>query len=112
MYEFLGKRGVPLVAVTTPYAIQVYRRREVREALQAKPGVPDLFYSDRRIEAYARKQAIAVVPSSTKCSGSPSAGETCFHGSPNTRLGMGHWNENGHRAAAEIIARRLCALGL
>jgi len=24
-------------------------------------------------------------------------------------MGTGHWSENGHRAAAEIIARTLCA---
>jgi hypothetical protein len=31
-----------------------------------------------------------------------------FHGFPNTRLGTGHWNENGHRAAGGILARALC----
>jgi hypothetical protein len=25
-------------------------------------------------------------------------------------MGFGHWNQNGHRCAGELIARRLCEL--
>jgi hypothetical protein len=32
-----------------------------------------------------------------------------FYGFENTRLGIGHWNVEGHRIAAELIARKLCA---
>jgi hypothetical protein len=31
-----------------------------------------------------------------------------LHGFENTRLGSGHWNENGHRLAAELVAADLC----
>ena len=33
---------------------------------------------------------------------------TYFHGFDNVGMGRGHWNAEGHRAAARIIARRLC----
>ena len=31
-----------------------------------------------------------------------------FHGFENSGFGRGHWNAEGHRAAAELIAQRLC----
>ncbi len=110
MNEYLGKRGVPLVVVTTPFAIQVHPDRQLREAEQAKLGIPDLFYPDRRIETYARRQGIAVIPLTYEMQRLAESGRIYFHGFPNTRMGIGHWNENGHRVAAEIIARHLCSL--
>ena len=110
MNEYLGKRGVPLVVVTTPFAIQVHPDRQVREAEQAKLGIPDLFYPDRRIEAYVRKRGIAAIPLTYEMQRLAESGRIYFHGFPNTRMGIGHWNENGHRVAAEIIARHLCSL--
>jgi hypothetical protein len=32
-----------------------------------------------------------------------------FHGFDNIGMGRGHWNAEGHRTAAELIARHLCA---
>ena len=32
-----------------------------------------------------------------------------FHGFPASGMGLGHWNEHGHRVAAQLIAQRLCA---
>ena len=31
-----------------------------------------------------------------------------LHGFKNSTPGFGHWNENGHALAAELIAARLC----
>jgi len=109
MNEYLRRRGVPLVVVTTPFAIQVHPDRRVREAEQAKLGIPDLFYPDRRLEASARKRGIAVIPLTYEMQRLAESGRIYFHGFPNTRMGIGHWNEDGHRVAAEIIAGHLCS---
>ena len=112
MDEYLKKRGVPLIVVTTPFAIQVHPDPHVRETEQAKLGIPDLFYPGRRIEAYARKRGIAVIPLTYEMQRLAESHRIYFHGFPNTRMGIGHWNENGHRVAAEIIAGRLCSHSL
>ncbi len=31
-----------------------------------------------------------------------------LHGFPGQQLGIGHWNENGHQLAAELLKRKLC----
>ena len=32
-----------------------------------------------------------------------------LHGFPNTAPATGHWNEQGHRLAGEILAQEMCA---
>ncbi len=109
MNEYAERNGSQLVVFTVPFAIQIHPDWQLREALQMKLGVPDLFYPERRIEAFAKKQGIRAIPLAYEMQRLAEAGRVYFNGFENTRMGTGHWNENGHRAAAEIIARTLCA---
>jgi len=89
--------------------VQIHPDRQLREALHMKLGVPDLFYPERRIEGFAKREGIRVIPLAYEMQRLAEAGRVYFNGFENTRMGTGHWNENGHRVAAEIIARNLCA---
>ena len=100
--------GARFALVTVPYAIQVHPERPVREALQAKLGVADLFYPDRRLERFAERNHILAVTLAPEMQRLAESSGTYFHGFGDGR-GKGHWNAEGHRAAADIIARRLCA---
>jgi hypothetical protein len=100
--DFARRHGARLAVVTVPYAIQVHPDRALRASVQAKLGVPDLFYPDRRIEALARARgfaAVALAPAMQR------RGEL-LHGFDGR--GLGHWNTRGHRVAADIIAASLC----
>jgi hypothetical protein len=101
--------GARFLVVTVPYAIQVHPERAVRAALQAKLGMPDLFYPDRRIAEFSKKNRIAALPLAFEMQRLAEERKTYFHGFPNVGMGRGHWNADGHRAAAELIARHLCA---
>jgi hypothetical protein len=84
----------------------------VRHELQTALGVEDLFYAERRLQKLAGERgfrAIALAPEMQKRA---EAERVYFHGFANVGMGLGHWNENGHRAAGDIIARELCAQGL
>ena len=105
------KNGAAMVMVMVPYAVQVHPDAKLRESLQQKLGVDDLFYPERRLEAFAKTKGIdlvALAPAMQKIS---QAESRYLHGFDNARPGIGHWNEHGHRVAAEIIARRLCGEG-
>jgi hypothetical protein len=91
-----------------PYAIQVHPEREVREALRAKLGVPDLLYPDSRIAEFAARRGIRALPLAPQMQRLAEEQGTFFHGVAKTGMGRGHWNADGHRAAAEIIAQHLC----
>jgi hypothetical protein len=80
-----------------------------RERLQAKYGVPDLAYPDRRIVASARQNGMHAVMLAPHMKALSAATGTYLYGFENRRLGFGHWNELGHRVAADIIASSLCS---
>jgi GDSL-like Lipase/Acylhydrolase family len=106
--DLAEQNGAKLLLVTVPYAVQVHPDRELREALRAKLGVEDLFYPDRRLAAFAKRQGIPaaiLAPAMQKLA--ESRGEA-LHGFANAQPGLGHWNERGHRAAADLIAMKLC----
>jgi lysophospholipase L1-like esterase len=103
------RNGARPVVFTVPYAIQAHPDGGQRQLLQARLGVADLFYPDRRVASFAESRGILAIALGPEMQALASASGAYFHGFDNTRLGIGHWNEHGHRAAAELIARALCA---
>lgn len=108
MRELAARNGAGMLLVTVPYAVQVHPERAVRESLQAKLGVPDLFYPDRRLAAFAGRQGIAVLTLAPEMLKLAEAKRVALHGFENAQPGFGHWNEQGHAVAAALIARKLC----
>lgn len=106
--ELSARHGAKFVVVTVPYAIQVHPDERVRLALQAKLGVPDLFYPDRRISEFSKRHGVMTVALAYDMQRFAQERRTYFHGFTNVGMGRGHWNPDGHRVAAEIIARQLC----
>jgi hypothetical protein len=100
--------GADFLLVTLSVGIQVHPDRAVREAFANKLGVPDLFYPERRLVELGKTQDIRVIELAPELLRRAEADHVFFHGFPNTRMGTGHWNEAGHAAAAELLARRLC----
>lgn len=87
---------------------QLYPDPAVRKRAQDALGTQDLFYIERRMEALGNRQGFPVIALGPELQKRADAGKTYFHGFENARMGWGHWNEKGHRAAAEILAPRLC----
>lgn len=94
--------------VTIPYAIQVHPDPAARAEVQNKLGVPNLFYPDQRLTGFAREHGIGALALAPEMQPAAEARQTHFHGFANVGMGRGHWNADGHRMAAELIARRLC----
>ena len=107
--SFAERNGARFVVVTVPYAIQVHPERGVREALQKKLDMEDLFYPDRRIAALAKRSRMLAVTLAPAMQRLAEARKVHFHGFKEVGMGRGHWNPEGHRAAAELIASTLCA---
>jgi hypothetical protein len=105
------KHGARFMLFTVPYAIQVHPDPAARAAVQQKLGVEDLFYPDRRLAQLGEKHRLRVLPLAPLMQPLAEKERRHFHGFPNTGLGQGHWNAQGHRAAAQLIARHLCEGG-
>ncbi|NJK42380.1 MAG: hypothetical protein HC937_01065 [Aquincola sp.] len=100
--------GARLVLVSLSSGIQVHPDATVRRQFEAADPARDVSYPDRRIEGSAARvgaEAILLAPELRKIA---ERDKVFFHGFPNTRMGTGHWNAAGHRAAADLVAARLC----
>ena len=106
--ELARRHGARFMLFTVPYAIQVHPESQLRQALQAKLGVEDLFYPDRRLAAFGEKHGIAVLPLAPAMQKIAEERKLHLHGFANSGMGRGHWNAEGHRVAADLIAQRLC----
>lgn len=106
--DYARRNGARFVVFTVPYAIQVHPDRSLREALQAKLGVEDLFYPDRRLAEFGKRNGVPVLALAPQMQRLAEARKLHYHGFEKSGLGRGHWNAEGHRAAADLIARHLC----
>ena len=108
IHKEVEQRNVPFVLVTGSNGIQVDPRESVREEFRKQLGVTDLFYFERRIQALATRHGIPAIGLSEQMAQVAQQEQLFLHGFPNTPKGRGHWNADGHRLAAKLIAEQLC----
>jgi hypothetical protein len=109
IHDYATRNGARFIVMTVPYAIQVHPDREARQSLEAKLAVEDLFYPDRRIFGLAKRRGFEAVTVAPELQPLAEHTGTYYHGFEQVGMGRGHWNATGHAAAAELVARRLCA---
>lgn len=100
--------GGRFVVVTLSNAIQVDPDPDVRERYRETVQSDDLFYPDERIAAAGARDGYPVLSLAPPLLRYAEAHHAWLHGFPNTTMGTGHWNELGHRVAAEETSRWLC----
>ena len=79
-----------------------------RAELEKKLRVQDFSYADRRILEFGEREKISVTTLAPALSAYAQAHRVYLNGFNEGNWGMGHWNETGHRLAAEVIAASLC----
>jgi len=101
-------RGAKFYVATLSNPIQVYPDPAIRAAFIARlgPGA-DLFYPNRRYEALGRREGLTVFNLAPELQAYADEHKLFLHGFPGD-LGNGHWNEQGHRVAGELLTRKLC----
>ena len=66
--------------------------------------IDDWFYPDQRIAEVCQQHGILALTLAADLQQYAAEHQIELHGFQNTRLGVGHWNADGHRAAAERVA--------
>lgn len=89
--------------VSLSNAIQCDPRKKVRDDFLEETQGTILFYPETRIQKLCESEEIPLVMLAPRFLEVAQKDGTYFHGFENTKLGTGHWNEEGHRLAAEII---------
>ena len=78
-----------------------------RMALQHALNVDNLYLADRAFDDFAARQGINHILTATDLLTVAQREHRALHGFPNRPPNSGHWNEFGHAAAGELLARRL-----
>jgi hypothetical protein len=71
-----------------------------------KLGTKDLFYPERRLDEFGRREGIPVFNLAPIMAREADERRVYFHAAQGSE-GIGHWNAEGHQAAGELVARWL-----
>jgi hypothetical protein len=95
--------GTPFALVTLTRGIQVTPIPAEKERFLRALGAEDLYYPERRLAALGRREGIPVLNLAPAMAEQAVRDSVYFHAHRDS-LGVGHWSEAGHRAAADLIA--------
>ena len=90
---------------------QVDPDTRTRQELAQKLGLQDFSYADERLEKFGAMEAIPVTRLAPELAAYAEKNQIYLNGFNRSNQGKGHWNETGHRIAAEVIAADLCRAG-
>lgn len=111
MRDEVDSHGAEFIIVTLATRPQVIPDPARRAELVRRLAVNDLTYADSRVRDLGSRENIAVINLAPALSAYAEAHHTFLNGFDKMNLGAGHWNETGHRLAAETIAAELCKTG-
>jgi lysophospholipase L1-like esterase len=108
MNAFSKAHGARFATMVVTHSTQLYVDPAVRRNTEDALGVHDLFYIERHLGALGSREGFLVIPLAPEMQKRADAQKIWFHGYGNLHVGWGHWNEQGHRAAAELVGKALC----
>ncbi len=108
MRDEVKDSGAEFWLATVSAGWQVHPDPAVRAAAMQRLGIDTAFYPERRLEGFAREHGIDILTLAEPLQRYAERQGIYLHGFANTAFGGGHWNQNGHRRAGELMAERLC----
>jgi len=101
---------VPLLVVTLANPPQIYPSAVVRRYYMQSYGSNDIFYPDERIKALSEREGFEVLNLAAPMQAYADEHHAFLVGFKDTKMGVGHWNAEGHRLAGTLIAEKICAM--
>jgi hypothetical protein len=101
---------VPLLVVTLANPPQIYPSPAVRGYYLMTYRSKDIFYPDQRIKALGDREGFEVLNLAAPMQAYADEHHAFLAGFKSTKLGIGHWNAEGHRLAGEFIAQKICRM--
>jgi len=99
--------GAAFAMTTLSNPLQVLPDLAERARISRNLGAPDLTYPDRRLAEFAAANSLVDVPLAPPLATYAAEHGVALHG-VDPQVPIGHWNQTGHRVAAEYLARGLC----
>ena len=102
------EQGVDFMVFTISDSFQVHPKPEKRQEFMEKYDIEDLFYPDKRIQALGEREGFTVFRLAEPLQKEAEKMGECLHGFENALPCEGHWNRQGNRVAAELMANQIC----
>jgi hypothetical protein len=109
MHDEVRQKDAKFVVVTLSNAIQVYPDPVVRQNFMKRIGMSTVFYANERLRALAGREQIDFLDLAEPMQAYAEQNKVFLHGFGSDLGGNAHWNQTGHRLAADLIAQKLCA---
>jgi hypothetical protein len=103
MRDECRRKHTPFAIVTLTRGIQVTPLREKKQRFLRQLDAKDLYYAERRLDEFGEREGIPVFNLAPLMAQQAEERQVFFHAEQGS-LGVGHWNEEGHRVAGELIA--------
>lgn len=107
MHLEVTQRNTRFCVVSLSNAIQVDPDPRVRQQFAQSLGIDDLMFPDKRLKKFCQSKAVPCILLAPPMAAEAERTDQYFHGFPNTKLGTGHWNADGHRFAGRYLAKAL-----
>ena len=101
------KAGAAFALTTLTNPLQVLPNAGERAQVAKSLGVADLTYPDSRLAGFAAMNGLVDIPLVEPLAAYAAEHNAALHGVDPSEP-IGHWNELGHKVAAEYLARGLC----
>ncbi|HYW73321.1 MAG TPA: SGNH/GDSL hydrolase family protein [Pyrinomonadaceae bacterium] len=101
-------KGAKFLLVVGSNPIQVHPDASVRQRFRNYLDVDTLFYPNQRLAQLAGREQIDFLDLAAPLEKSADETKVFYHGF-GKEIGNGHWNADGHRLAAELIAQKMCS---
>ncbi|MBF0357801.1 MAG: SGNH/GDSL hydrolase family protein [Magnetococcales bacterium] len=108
MHLEVAEHQAKFLVITLTTGAQVHPNQAFREQFKKQLNIPNLFYADERIRQIGNRVGFPVLNLAKDFQQFATNTGIWLHGFKNSGKGVGHWNQNGHRLAAERIASYLC----
>jgi hypothetical protein len=110
MAQETAAHHVPLLVVTLANPPQIYPSPIVRSYYMMTYRATDIFYPDERIKALGEREGFEVLNLAAPMQAYADEHHVFLAGFKDTKLGVGHWNADGHKVAGELIAQKICEM--
>lgn len=100
-------KGARFIVVTLSNGAQAHPDPKAREEFLRRVGGTDMFYPDRRVKSFGELEGFEVFNLAPLLQAHAEQNRVFLHGFDDD-IGNGHWNAAGHKAAGEMVARKLC----
>jgi hypothetical protein len=108
MHEEVRARSARFVLAVLSTPAAVYPDSALRQRYADFLRIDTPFYPEVRLERLGQQHGFEVLALGPDMQRYADVTGTFLHGSPNAKLGFGHWNQAGHALGALLIARHRC----